>query len=146
MQCAVSHTPLSLFDRLAVDAEPERAFDEVLSCSISRELGRLLTSRSRLSFAAFDKSAGGVLDYGVPDCTSRCVHSAQDREVIAAAIKRAIELFEPRLANVAVCLTPLSCGAANVVVNAVVSVRADVTRGGVMRHMEFEFGGEGYDG
>jgi hypothetical protein len=54
---------------------------------------------------AFALSDGTVLDYGLPDFSDRSLRSAPDREAIAAAVRRAIALFEPRLTDVKVAFT-----------------------------------------
>lgn len=91
-----------LFDRLAVGGETQLVGAGALRESVARDLGRLLNTRSRLTVAAFSSSDGTVVDYGVPDFSERSLRSGADRDAIAAAVRRAIELFEPRLANVTV--------------------------------------------
>lgn len=54
---------------------------------------------------AFARSEGTVLDYGLPDFSDLSLRSAPDRETIVAAVRRAITLFEPRLADVKVAFT-----------------------------------------
>lgn len=51
---------------------------------------------------AFVRSEGTVLDYGLPDFSDLSLRSAPDREAIAAAVRRSIALFEPRLQDVKV--------------------------------------------
>jgi len=91
-----------LFDRLAAGGETQLVGASALRESVARDLGRLLNTRSRLTVAAFSSSDGTVVDYGVPDCSERSLRSGADRDAIAAAVRRAVELFEPRLANVTV--------------------------------------------
>src|ERR1700742_586093 len=109
---ANSSSSIPLFDRIA---EPDgfaqggpSALADALRASIARDLARLLNTRSRLSFEAFAACEGSVLDYGMPDFSARSVESGADRNAIAAAIARAIALFEPRLVNVTVHLAPAS--------------------------------------
>jgi type VI secretion system protein ImpF len=91
-----------LFDRLAAGGETQLVGANALRESVARDLGRLLNTRSRLTVAAFSASDGTVIDYGVPDFSERSLRSGADRDAIAAVVRRAIELFEPRLANVTV--------------------------------------------
>lgn len=110
MLAIINGSPMPLFERLvAGDAAPshEQLLEgDALRESVARELGRLLGTRSRLDFDAFATSDGTVIDYGVPDFSARSVQSGADRDAIAAAIQRAITLFEPRLADVAVRFAP----------------------------------------
>ena len=94
--------PMPLFERLVEDADAWLEGEGALRESVARELSRLLNARSRLTMAEFARSECGVLDYGVPDFSERSLRSGADRDAILAAVRRAIALFEPRLANVAV--------------------------------------------
>lgn len=94
--------PIPLFERLVEDADAWLEGEGALRQSVARELSRLLNARSRLTMAEFASSDCGVLDYGVPDFSERSLRSGADRDAILAAVRRAIALFEPRLANVAV--------------------------------------------
>ncbi|HTH72897.1 MAG TPA: type VI secretion system baseplate subunit TssE [Trinickia sp.] len=94
--------PMPLFERLVEDTDAWLEGESALRDSVARELSRLLNARSRLTMAEFARSDCGVLDYGVPDFSERSLRSGADREAILAAVRRAIALFEPRLANVAV--------------------------------------------
>lgn len=94
--------PVPLFERLVENADVWLEGEGALKESVARELARLLNARSRLTMEQFAASECGVLDYGVPDFSERSLRSDHDREAILAAVRRAIALFEPRLANVAV--------------------------------------------
>lgn len=94
--------PMPLFERLVEDTDAWLEGESALRDSVARELSRLLNARSRLTMAEFAGSDCGVLDYGVPDFSERSLRSGADREAILTAVRRAIALFEPRLANVAV--------------------------------------------
>lgn len=94
--------PMPLFERLVEDTDAWLEGESALRDSVARELSRLLNARSRLTMAEFARSDCGVLDYGVPDFSERSLRSGADREAILAAVRRAVALFEPRLANVAV--------------------------------------------
>ncbi|TKC88060.1 type VI secretion system baseplate subunit TssE [Trinickia terrae] len=94
--------PVPLFERLVNDADASLLGEDSLRQSIARELMRLLNTRSHLTMEAFAHSDGTVTDYGVPDFSERSLRSGEDRDAIAAAVSRAIALFEPRLVNVSV--------------------------------------------
>ncbi|MFB9127956.1 type VI secretion system baseplate subunit TssE [Paraburkholderia dipogonis] len=93
---------MPLFDRLAAAGETQLTGANALRESVARDLGRLLNTRSRLTFEAFGESDGSVIDYGVPDFSERSLRSGGDRDAIAAVIQHAIALFEPRLKDVSV--------------------------------------------
>lgn len=128
------HSPLPLFDRLAADAESHWAAHDTQRLSIGKDLARLLNTRSRLDADAFPASAGTVLDYGVPDYSQRSPVSSADRDAVAALVRHAITLYEPRLSNVAVTLLPPPHG----VGACVLDIRADMRVGGALRHVAFE--------
>ena len=94
--------PMPLFERLVEDTDAWLEGESALRDSVARELSRLVNARSRLTMAEFARSECGVLDYGVPDFSERSLRSGADREAILAAVRHAIALFEPRLANVVV--------------------------------------------
>ncbi|BDB30037.1 hypothetical protein Tamer19_56420 [Cupriavidus sp. TA19] len=103
MATIISGAPVPLFERLASGGTEPSAHlldGAQLRQSVARELGRLLNTRSRLSAEAFLASEGTVLDYGLPDCSSRSLQSGPDRALIAALVRHAVTLFEPRLRNV----------------------------------------------
>jgi type VI secretion system protein ImpF len=105
MPAVINGSPMPLFDRLAAGSAPSSALlpdGASLRDSVARELSRLLNTRSRLGSEAFHQADGTVMDYGVPDFSSRSLQSAEDREAIAALVLRAITLYEPRLANATV--------------------------------------------
>lgn len=128
------YSPLPLFDRLAADAEPQLAGVEAQRLAVARDLSRLLNTRSRLDFDAFSRSSATVIDYGVPDYSSRSPVSAADRDAVAAVVQHAIALYEPRLRNVSVDMTP----AANGIGPCRLEIRADMTVGGAVSHVAFE--------
>jgi type VI secretion system protein ImpF len=130
---AISVSSMPLFDRLAADGEARLSGADALRESVARELGRLFNMRSPLTFEAFGASDGTVLDYGLPDFSDRSLQSEPDREAIAAAVKHAIALFEPRLANVSVGFTP----------RAVLTVNGDLRSGRSVAHVAFELTGNG---
>jgi type VI secretion system protein ImpF len=97
--------PMPLFDRIAASGDAWLHGDDALRQSVEQELSRLLNTRSRLTFEAFGQSDGTVVDYGVPDFSERSLRSDTDRDAIAAVIRRAIAMFEPRLADATVKFT-----------------------------------------
>lgn len=106
---------IPLFDKLdqrAADAEGQGDTLSVagVEASVLRELRRLLNSRSRLTLDDFLDASLTVLDYGIPDYSARSAQSEADRRLIAAAIVRAVEAFEPRVADIEVTLVNGSSG------------------------------------
>lgn len=106
---------IPLFDKLDQHVDHAGDSGDALSVggietSVARELRRLLNSRSRLSLEDFLAAPLTVLDYGLPDYSARSVQSEADRRLIASAIVRAIEAFEPRVADVEVTLVDGSSG------------------------------------
>jgi type VI secretion system protein ImpF len=102
MSATANGYPLPLFERLVEDADAWLQGEDALRQSVARELSRLLNARSSLTMDAFVRSEGTVLDYGLPDFSDLSLRSAPDREAIAAAVRRSIALFEPRLQDVKV--------------------------------------------
>ena len=71
-----------------------------IEASIYKELQSLTLSRSRLSIEQFLKTARlTVLDWGLPDLTGLSAERAEDRDLCARVVVRAIEAFEPRLSK-----------------------------------------------
>ncbi|QGZ64855.1 type VI secretion system baseplate subunit TssE [Paraburkholderia acidisoli] len=134
MPAIVSGSPMPLFDRLAAHGEAQLSGAEALRESVARDLARLMNTRSPLTFEAFAASEGGVLDYGVPDFAERSLHSGPDRDAIAAAVRHAITLFEPRLANVSVNFAFASDHAPR----AVMMIGGEVRSGPHVAHVSFE--------
>ncbi len=108
--------PVPLFDKLdqRLDGAGEDT-DQVLSidgveASVARELGRLLNARSPVPLSEFPQAGLTVLDYGIPDYSAHSAQNEADRRRVAAAIKRSVEAFEPRLADVNVTLVDSATG------------------------------------
>jgi type VI secretion system protein ImpF len=102
MPAIVIGSPMPLFERLAsTNGGPAAALihGDALRDSVARELGRLLNTRSPLSAQAFLVADCTVLDYGMPDCSSRSLQSQPDRDAIIRLVERAVTVFEPRLRN-----------------------------------------------
>jgi type VI secretion system protein ImpF len=139
MRAIASGSPMPLFDRLAASGGAQLSSADALRESIARELTRLLNTRSRLTFDEFALSDGSVIDYGVPDFSDRSLHSAPNRDEIAAAIGRAISLFEPRLANVNVAFAFPAAHAQR----AVLTISAQMRSGPDVTHVAFELAANG---
>jgi type VI secretion system protein ImpF len=78
--------------------------------SLVRDLERLLNSRSSLTFEQFLVTEGSVIDYGLPEFGWMSPRSLGDRSLLGRAIKRAIELYEPRMQSVQVEVNPSDLG------------------------------------
>lgn len=123
---------LPLFDKLGQSGADDAEAGDVLSAdgveaSVLRELQRLLNSRSRLSLDEFMAAPLTVLDYGIPDYSARSAQSESDRQLIAAAITHAIDIFEPRAADVAVTLVNGTSGKTIALFRIAASVRVAQT-------------------
>lgn len=104
------HVPMPLFDRL-VDLQPHqprevrplRTLDrQGLRESVRRELERLLSTRTSLPAHRLDGHRLSVVDYGLPDLAAYSARNQDHWPLIAEAIRRVVEVFEPRLRDVAV--------------------------------------------
>jgi type VI secretion system protein ImpF len=133
--------PVPLFDRVAASGDAWLQGEDALRQSVEQELSRLLNTRSRLTFEAFGTAEGTVIDYGVPDFSERSLRSGADRDAIAAAIRHAIALFEPRLANATVKFT----FPANRAENPILVIGGEMRVGASVGHVFFELepGGQG---
>ncbi|HWN43458.1 MAG TPA: type VI secretion system baseplate subunit TssE [Thermoanaerobaculia bacterium] len=104
-----------LFDRLVDRApklrhevRPARTLDRRgLRESVRRELERLLNTRCPFPAHRLADRPRSVIDYGLPELTGFSAHRIEDRDRLAELIRRAIEAFEPRLADVRVRLEPV---------------------------------------
>jgi type VI secretion system lysozyme-like protein len=103
-----------LFDRLGSSipgATHGRQLDAVgLGVSLVLDLERLLNSRNSLTFEQFFASEGSVIDYGLPEFGWMSPRSLGDRSLLGLTIKRAIELYEPRMRSVHVEVNPSNLG------------------------------------
>lgn len=131
---------MPLFDRLAAGGEMQLPGTHALRESVARDLGRLLNTRSRLTFEAFGETDGSVIDYGVPDFSERSLRSGDDRDAIAAAIQHAIVLFEPRLKNVTVSFA----FPAERAPDAVLLIGGELRAGNGVDHVAFELAPSGH--
>ncbi len=109
---------LSVLDRL-LDLEPERNLElpltraqslRELKAAVRRDLEWLLNSRRTIvpvpdSLKDLQRS---LFIYGLPDISSLYLRSSNDQDALLRSIKQAVNLFEPRLANVKVIVEPAS--------------------------------------
>jgi type VI secretion system protein ImpF len=108
MSRLISGGAVPLFDKLGQRSDSsDHSSDQVLAiagveASVAQELNRLTNSRSRVALTDFEQANLSVLDYGIPDYSARSAQSESDRSLIARAITRAIQVFEPRLSEVEV--------------------------------------------
>lgn len=140
MPAIVSGSPMPLFDRLAAGGEAQLSGTDALRDSIARDLMRLLNTRSRLTFDEFAACEGTVLDYGMPDFSAHSLHSGPDRDAMAAAVARAISLFEPRLSDVTVTFA-FPAGHAQ---RATLTVAGQMRGGLGVAHVAFELAANGH--
>lgn len=98
-----------------------------VEASVLRELRRLLNSRSRLPLETFLDAPLTVLDYGIPDYSARSAQSEADRKLVASAIVRAVEAFEPRVADVEVTLVDGASGKSIALFRIAASIRVAQT-------------------
>lgn len=100
------HYRAPLFDRLVEksrDSEEPRPLRtpldrEGLLESVRRELERLLNTRSSLPVDRLEEREElTVLEYGIPDLSAFSAANPADQARLAAAVTRAVAVFEPRL-------------------------------------------------
>jgi type VI secretion system protein ImpF len=103
---------LSLIDRL-IDEDPKRSEEvpltrsqslRALKAAVRRDLEWLLNTRQPLDMPSQEQLQNSLLVYGLPDISSMALSSLKDRQRLTQSIEDAIQLFEPRLANVRVTL------------------------------------------
>jgi type VI secretion system protein ImpF len=103
---------LSILDRL-LDNDPTNSQEvppddneklRIVQQSVRRDLEALLNTRYRCVAwpPRLDQIDNSLINYGIPDFTAGSLNAAGDADVLIAAIKQAIEHFEPRLASVKV--------------------------------------------
>ncbi|HEV8432433.1 MAG TPA: type VI secretion system baseplate subunit TssE [Thermoanaerobaculia bacterium] len=99
-----------LFDRL-VDRDPflrhelrpMRTLDRRgLKESVRRELEQLFNTRCPIPAHRLGSRRRSVVDYGIPDFSTFFTRNQDDWQRVAAILQRAIEIYEPRLAQVRV--------------------------------------------
>jgi len=101
---------LSVLDRL-IDEEPRVSGEAPLSraqavrtlkAAVRRDLEWLLNTRRIVEEPAdnYKELNRSAYIFGLPDFSSMSIRSASDRDRLLRTVEEAIELFEPRLANV----------------------------------------------
>lgn len=106
---------MPLFDRL-VDRDPMHRREVrplrtlgrgELEESVRRELEQLFNTRCPIPAHRLSAHPWTVVDYGIPDLSGFSARSAADRGRVEDILRRAIEVFEPRLAGARVRLEPV---------------------------------------
>lgn len=108
----------SILDRL-LDADPYSRAEapqtrsqsiRQLKAALRRDLEWLLNTRQNIAAVdGFPEVQASVFTFGLPDITSIRLNSGQDEDRLLRAMESAVQLFEPRLANVRViAVEPLS--------------------------------------
>ena len=103
----IQGAPAPLFERLtdldpAADAEaqPLRVLSPAaLRESVSRELDRLLNTRAAVATDVLARRARSTIDYGIPDLSLYGMRNFDAETSLAEAVRQAIEVYEPRLAE-----------------------------------------------
>lgn len=99
------HVPAPLFDRLVENGR--RTLDpDGLRQSLRRELELLFNTRSTFPAQRLAGAPLTVIDYGIPSLADFSSRNLRDHEELAAALRIAVETFEPRLAAVRVRVIP----------------------------------------
>jgi type VI secretion system protein ImpF len=114
-----SSVRMPLFDRLTDDEtwvswepRPRRTLDRMgLRDSVRRELELLFNTRSPLPVHHLPLSDRSVINYGIPDLSEYAPRNADDRALLAETLRRAIVVYEPRLAEVRVRMSEQQIGA-----------------------------------
>src|ERR1051326_2576687 len=106
---------MPLFDRLVdrsrllhADVAPVRTLDRGgVRKSVRRELEPLFNTRCPIPSHRLGARERTVIDYGIPDFSTFRARNPDDQKKIAAILKKAIEAYEPRLADVKVTIEPI---------------------------------------
>ena len=128
-----------LFDRLASapSAHARGAHLETMESlqdSIGRELRQLFNTRSPLSVADYAQGSGTVLEYGIPDFSALSAQNTADLQQLAAALRLAVQRYEPRLSDVSVHVSATP----NRHEVALVRIGAQARAGMALRRVDFE--------
>ncbi|MCC7340650.1 MAG: type VI secretion system baseplate subunit TssE [Bryobacterales bacterium] len=111
-----------LLDRL-FDLNPDEKVDAPvtrlesvrrLKAALKRDMEWLLNTRHCPVMDEMEDDAGelkrSLLNYGLPDISSMSVQSGKDHTRILRQMEEAVEMFEPRLRNVRITLSPVTKG------------------------------------
>ena len=72
--------------------------------SVRRELEQLFNTRCPVPAHLLPTRTRTVIDYGIPDFSTLYARNPDDRARLAVILRHAIEIYEPRLANVRVVI------------------------------------------
>lgn len=105
---------MPLFDRLVdrqhhleSESRPMRTLDAAgVRESVCRELEQLFNARCPVPESELAGRTRSVIDYGIPDFSTFSARNAQDWPRMAEVLRRAIQIYEPRLAEVHVTVEP----------------------------------------
>src|SRR5947199_1071242 len=107
---------MPLFDRL-VDRDrflrrelrPMRTLDRRgVNESVRRELEQLFNTRCPIPAHRLAGRVRSVIDYGIPDFSTCSARNFDDWQRLAEILREAIRIYEPRLAEVQVEVTPMA--------------------------------------
>lgn len=95
--------------RLRWEARPLRTLGRrELKESVRAELVQLFNTRCPVPAHRLSGRPRTVIDYGIPDLSGFSARSVEDRGRLEDILRRAVEAYEPRLAEVRVHLEPLA--------------------------------------
>lgn len=122
------------FDRLLGTSDSNQVeikLDSVgLKKSLTREMGQLFSTKSRLTVSEYLTHELTVLDYGLPDFTALSPGSENDIALLAEVLTKCLEKYEPRLSMVLVTVKPNAANktAAHATVMAAVTIGRQALR------------------
>jgi type VI secretion system protein ImpF len=97
--------------RLRRELRPMRTLDRRgLRESVRRELEQLFNTRCPVPAHRLAGRERTVIDYGIPDFSTFSPRSHDDCKRLERVLREAIEVYEPRLANVRVYIEPVKDG------------------------------------
>ena len=76
--------------------------------SVRRELEQLFNTRCPIPSHRLGNRERTVIDYGIPDFSTFSARNPDDHKRIAEILRKAIEAYEPRLAQVRVIIEPIA--------------------------------------
>jgi type VI secretion system lysozyme-like protein len=104
------HVRKPLFDRLVESdfrADEGRTLDRAgLKQSVRRELEQLFNTRAPLPVHHLSSAQRSVVDYGIPELSTYSARNPDDRVLLGEMLRRAVSIYEPRLADVTVRVLP----------------------------------------
>lgn len=136
----LNHTA-SIWDRLMASGTPAAGAAassptlDTVKAAVARDLENLLNTRLAIVpelLAPFPACRKSILNYGLRDFAAMCLTSSEDRSLICASLKAAIERHEPRLRRVS-AIVILERGATNFLDFAIAGT---LTLGGIEQRIE----------